>query len=277
MGIADRKVTAIIGPSGCGKSTLLRCFNRIHDLYPGVRYDGAIDLLPDNINLVGQVDRPDPGAAAGRHGVPEAEPLPQVDLRQRRGRPLRARHDQQDRDRRPGGAGAASRRRSGTRSRTGCTSRPTSSPAASSSGSASPARWPAEPKMLLLDEPTSALDPIATAKIEELIDELCKDVTVLIVTHNMQPGGADLALHRLHAPGRAGRVRPDRPDLHHARPSSRPRTTSPAATAGRAARASLVLVEAVDLQQLQPRTRAGRAHLVSWQPPTVERPLAVAA
>jgi phosphate transport system ATP-binding protein len=57
MPIQDRRVTAIIGPSGCGKSTLLRCFNRIHDLYPGIRYEGAIELMPDGLNLVSrQVD-----------------------------------------------------------------------------------------------------------------------------------------------------------------------------------------------------------------------------
>src|SRR5688572_24337951 len=52
MPIADRMVTAIIGPSGCGKSTLLRCFNRIHDLYPGAKYQGAIEIYPDKVNIV---------------------------------------------------------------------------------------------------------------------------------------------------------------------------------------------------------------------------------
>jgi ABC-type transport system involved in cytochrome bd biosynthesis fused ATPase/permease subunit len=50
MPVYENKVTALIGPSGCGKSTFLRCFNRMHDLYPGHRYDGEIDLLPDNVN-----------------------------------------------------------------------------------------------------------------------------------------------------------------------------------------------------------------------------------
>ena len=49
--IVDRRVTALIGPSGCGKSTLLRCFNRMHDLYPGNRYEGEIRLMPENINI----------------------------------------------------------------------------------------------------------------------------------------------------------------------------------------------------------------------------------
>ncbi len=53
MPILDREITAMIGPSGCGKSTLLRCFNRMHDLYPGNRYEGRISLLPENQNLVG--------------------------------------------------------------------------------------------------------------------------------------------------------------------------------------------------------------------------------
>src|SRR5688572_11220769 len=57
MVVHDKQVTALIGPSGCGKSTFLRCFNRMHDLYPGNRYDGEIILNPDNINILGsQVD-----------------------------------------------------------------------------------------------------------------------------------------------------------------------------------------------------------------------------
>jgi phosphate transport system ATP-binding protein len=54
LGVAEKKVTALIGPSGCGKTTLLRCFNRMHDLYPGNRYEGGgIRLLPENINILG--------------------------------------------------------------------------------------------------------------------------------------------------------------------------------------------------------------------------------
>ena len=57
MPIAEKQVTAIIGPSGCGKSTFLRCFNRMHDLYPGNRYEGEIVLQPDNTNIVArQID-----------------------------------------------------------------------------------------------------------------------------------------------------------------------------------------------------------------------------
>ncbi len=67
--------------------------------------------------------------------------------------------------------------------------------------------------MLLLDEPCSALDPISTGKIEELIDELKDDYTVVIVTHNMQQAARVVRLHRLHVPGRPDRVRPDRREL----------------------------------------------------------------
>ena len=78
-------------PSGCGKSTFLRCFNRMHDLYPGNRYEGEIRLYPDDTNLLARAGRPDRGAHAHRHGVPEAESVPEVDLRERGLRPARAR------------------------------------------------------------------------------------------------------------------------------------------------------------------------------------------
>jgi phosphate transport system ATP-binding protein len=52
MVLHDKKITALIGPSGCGKSTFLRCFNRMHDLYPGNRYDGEIILYPDDVNIL---------------------------------------------------------------------------------------------------------------------------------------------------------------------------------------------------------------------------------
>ena len=67
-----------------------------------------------------------------------------------------------------------------------------------------------KPEVLLLDEPTSALDPISSAKLEETVTQLKSDYTIVIVTHNLRPGGAGLRLHRLHVPGRAGRVRRDR-------------------------------------------------------------------
>src|SRR3954465_15390447 len=86
MPVYDRRVTALIGPSGCGKSTFLRCFNRMHDLYSGNRYQGRI-MLPRQHRSPRPPRRPDRGAHAHRHGVPEAQSFSQVDLRERRVRP----------------------------------------------------------------------------------------------------------------------------------------------------------------------------------------------
>src|SRR5512134_2751319 len=58
LGLADRRATALIGPSGCGKTTYLRCLNRMHDLYPGNRYEGAVVLYPDGVNIVDQTIDP---------------------------------------------------------------------------------------------------------------------------------------------------------------------------------------------------------------------------
>ena len=89
---ARSRSTALIGPSGCGKSTFLRCFNRMHDLYAGNRYEGEIIAVSGQRRISSASERrPDRGAHAHRHGVPEAEPVPQVDLRERRLRPARAR------------------------------------------------------------------------------------------------------------------------------------------------------------------------------------------
>jgi phosphate transport system ATP-binding protein len=184
MPIYDRKVTAIIGPSGCGKSTLLRCFNRIHDLYPGIRYEGEINLAPENVNLVergidpilvrllvGMVfQKPNPfpksifeNVAAGLYvrGIrnkAEVEGRVEEALRQ-----AAIWNEVKDRLSKP------AYELSGGQQQRLCIAR---------------ALAP-KPKLLLLDEPTSALDPIATAKIEELMDSLVKDVTILIVTHNL--------------------------------------------------------------------------------------------
>ncbi len=184
MDIADRRVTAIIGASGCGKSTLLRCFNRIHDLYPGIRYDGSINLQPDGLNVVGKdVDpilvrllvsmvfqKPNPfpksifeNVAAGLYvrGIRNKSELEgRVEKALRQAALWDEVKDRLDK---------SALELSGGQQQRLCIAR---------------ALAP-EPKLLLLDEPTSALDPIATAKIEELIDTLVKDVTVLIVTHNM--------------------------------------------------------------------------------------------
>jgi phosphate transport system ATP-binding protein len=183
--IADRQVTALIGPSGCGKSTFLRCFNRMHDLQPGTRYEGSITLHPDNINLVGPGI--DPIEVRMRIGMVFQKPNPfpksifenvayGLRLRGVRNRATLAEEVEkalrgaalwdEAKDRLQDSALALS----GGQMQRLCIARALAT----------------APEILLFDEPTSALDPIATAKIEELISTLRDQVTVLIVTHNMQ-------------------------------------------------------------------------------------------
>ena len=165
---AANEVTAMIGPSGCGKSTLLRCLNRMHEEIPGARADGHGPARRHR--HLRRRHRRRRRAARDRHGLPEAEPVPDdVDLRQRRRRPEARRAsrasdmDERGREvaarRRPvgGGQGPPERAR-----RSACR-------AASSSACASRARSRSSPRCILMDEPCSALDPIATLKIEELI------------------------------------------------------------------------------------------------------------
>ncbi|RTL91561.1 phosphate ABC transporter ATP-binding protein [Ancylobacter aquaticus] len=183
--IAGTKVTALIGPSGCGKSTLLRSFNRMHDLYPGNRYEGEILLLPENLNIVGR--DVDPMYVRLRIGMVFQKPNPFPKsiyenvaagllirgIKNRTALDERVEHALQQaalwdevKDRLRESAYGLS----GGQQQRLCIAR---------------ALAP-EPDILLLDEPTSALDPIATAKIEELIDEFRDRYTVVIVTHNMQ-------------------------------------------------------------------------------------------
>ena len=185
MPIHDKRVTALIGPSGCGKSTFLRCFNRMHDLYPGNRYAGEIRLHPDNVNLLDRAV--DPIEVRMRIGMVFQKPNPfpksvfenvayglrlrglknRVDLAERVEKALRgAAIWDEVKDRLDDSALALS----GGQMQRLCIARALAT----------------EPEILLFDEPTSALDPIATAKIEELITELRSRVTILIVTHNMQ-------------------------------------------------------------------------------------------
>jgi phosphate transport system ATP-binding protein len=185
LSIPDRQVTALIGPSGCGKSTFLRCFNRMHDLQPDTRYEGAIQLKPDNINLVGP--ETDPIEVRMRIGMVFQKPNPfpksvfenvayglrlrgvssKSELAERVERALRSAAIWDEvKDRLNDSALALS----GGQMQRLCIARALAT----------------EPEILLFDEPTSALDPIATAKIEELISELRESVTILIVTHNMQ-------------------------------------------------------------------------------------------
>ena len=185
MSIEEGRVTALIGPSGCGKSTFLRCFNRMHDLYPGNRYEGEIVFHPDNTNLLAA--DVDPIEVRMRVGMVFQKPNPfpksifenvAYGLRVR-GESKRsvleekveqALHDAalwneaKDRLHEP------AYNLSGGQQQRLCIARCLAT----------------DPEMILFDEPTSSLDPIATASIEELIDTLRGKVTILIVTHSMQ-------------------------------------------------------------------------------------------
>ena len=185
MPIYDKKVTALIGPSGCGKSTFLRCFNRMHDLYPGHRYDGSIHLHPDEVDVLHK--SVDPIEVRMRISMVFQKPNPfpksiyenvAYGLRVR-GERLRKVIDEKVEDALRAAAlwdevkdrlHDLAFNLSGGQQQRLCIARALAT----------------SPEILLFDEPTSALDPIATAKIEELVNELKEKVTILIVTHNMQ-------------------------------------------------------------------------------------------
>ncbi len=185
LDLAERQVTALIGPSGCGKSTFLRCFNRMHDLYPGNRYEGEILLHPDNIDILGK--GVDPIEVRMRISMVFQKPNPfpksiyenvAYGLRVR-GIRSRGRLDDKVEEALRGAAlwdevkdrlDDLAFNLSGGQQQRLCIARALAT----------------DPEILLFDEPTSALDPIATANIEELIHELRAKVTILIVTHNMQ-------------------------------------------------------------------------------------------
>ena len=186
--VAEHEVTALIGPSGCGKSTLLRCFNRMHDLYPGSRYDGEIRLFPDDVDLLAKDI--DPVETRIRIGMVFQKPNPfpksifenvayglRILGEKRRGviadKVEKALRDAALWDEVKDRLDNLATSLSGGQQQRLCIARALAT----------------EPEILLFDEPTSALDPIATASIEELIIELKKRVTILIVTHNMQQAG----------------------------------------------------------------------------------------
>ena len=181
--IAANKVTAFIGPSGCGKSTLLRTFNRMFELYPGLRAEGEIlldarnilgrdidvNLLRAKVGMVFQKPTPFPMSIYDNitFGVKLYENLSKTEMDDRVEWALRkaALWDEvKDKLRQSGNS------LSGGQQQRLCIARAVAS----------------RPEVLLLDEPTSALDPISTAHIEELIHELKEDYTIAIVTHNMQ-------------------------------------------------------------------------------------------
>jgi phosphate transport system ATP-binding protein len=185
MPIYERRVTALIGPSGCGKSTYLRCFNRMHDLYPGNRYEGEIRFYPDDTNLLNP--NVDPIEVRMRISMVFQKPNPfpksifenvAYGLRVRGVRSVAVLDEKVEQALRGAALWDEVKDRlndlafnlSGGQQQRLCIARALAT----------------EPEILLFDEPTSALDPIATASIEELIADLKAKVTILIVTHNMQ-------------------------------------------------------------------------------------------
>ncbi len=183
LDMRPKAVTAYIGPSGCGKSTLLRCLNRMNDFIPSCRIEGEVLLDGDNVygegmdciglrRRIGMVfQRPNPFPASvwdnlvygpKLHGIKNRDALREIVEKSLKGAAL---WDE--------------------------VADKLNSPALSLSGGQQQRLCIARaiavaPEVLLMDEPTSALDPLATARIEELVRELKKDYTVIIVTHNMQ-------------------------------------------------------------------------------------------
>jgi phosphate transport system ATP-binding protein len=183
LNIEEKKITAFIGPSGCGKSTLLRTFNRMYDLYPDQRADGEIKLYGENIlnpkldlnllrskvGMIFQKPTPFPMSIYNNiaFGVRLYENLNKKSMDERVEWALKKAalwNEVKDILNQSGLS------LSGGQQQRLCIAR----------GIA------VKPTVLLLDEPTSALDPVSTNKVEELINELKKDYTIAIVTHNMQ-------------------------------------------------------------------------------------------
>jgi phosphate transport system ATP-binding protein len=183
LSLFENKVTAFIGPSGCGKSTLLRILNRMYDLYPNQRavgqvtFDGLnilepnldLNLLRARIGMVFQKPTPFPMSIYENvaFGIRLYERLSKSELDQRVEQSLRrAALWDEVKDK----LSANGLSLSGGQQQRLCIARTVA----------------VRPEVILFDEPCSALDPISTAKIEELIDELKDDYTIVIVTHNMQ-------------------------------------------------------------------------------------------
>lgn len=183
LDIEKNKITALIGPSGCGKTTLLRCFNRMHDLYKGNRYEGSIMFKDINI-LDKNVDMTNLRAEIGMvFQKPTPFPMSIFDniAYGLRLRGIKNKTELQDR------VESALKKAAIWNE---VSDRLSTSAFGLSGGQQqrlSIARTLApEPDVILFDEPTSALDPISTKKIEELMQELRGNITMLIVTHNMQ-------------------------------------------------------------------------------------------
>jgi phosphate transport system ATP-binding protein len=183
VSLYDKKVMAFIGPSGCGKSTFLRVLNRIYDLYPNQRAEGEVmldgqnilaadqdlNLLRARVGMVFQKPTPFPMTIYENiaFGIRLYERLPKSEIDVRVESALRrAAIWEEVKDKLTSNGLSLS----GGQQQRLCIARTIA----------------VRPEVILLDEPCSALDPIATAKIEELIDELKNDYTIVIVTHNMQ-------------------------------------------------------------------------------------------
>lgn len=207
MTVNPRSVTALIGPSGCGKSTVLRALNRLHETIPGARVEGSVlldgwDIYGSRIGpvgvrrIVGMVfQRPNPfptmsirdNVLAGLklQRMHNKKSLDELAERSLRGASLW--NEVKDRLDAPGGG------LSGGQQQRLCIARAIA----------------VSPSVLLMDEPCSALDPISTLAIEELIAELKKDYTIVIVTHNMQQAARvsdQTAFFNLEATGKPGRL-----------------------------------------------------------------------
>jgi phosphate transport system ATP-binding protein len=181
--IPERKVTAIIGPSGCGKSTLLRIFNRIYSIYPKLRAEGEVLLDGENIldpryplnrlrskvGMVFQKPVPFPMSIYDNiaYGIRHYEKLSRAAMDERVEQALvQAALWDEAKDK----LKASALSLSGGQQQRLCIARAVA----------------LKPEVILFDEPTSALDPIATGKIEQLVEELKREYTITIVTHNMQ-------------------------------------------------------------------------------------------
>ena len=183
MDIQENAVTAFIGPSGCGKSTFLKTLNRMNDLVDGVRIDGKVlldgediydpsvdtTILRKKVGMVFQQPNPFPmsiydNIAYGPrvHGIRDKKRLDQIVEESLRGAAI---FDEVKHRLKKSAMGL-----SGGQQQRICIARALA----------------VQPEVLLMDEPTSALDPISTAKIEELMEDLKKKYTVIVVTHNMQ-------------------------------------------------------------------------------------------
>jgi phosphate transport system ATP-binding protein len=207
LAVPPRNVTAFIGPSGCGKSTVLRSLNRMHEVIPGARAEGKVLLDGEDIyastvdpvsvrRTIGMVfQRPNPfptmsirdNVVAGLRlaGERDKRKLDEVTERALRGANLWA--EVKDRLGKPGGG------LSGGQQQRLCIARAIA----------------VQPDVLLMDEPCSALDPISTLAIEDLIGELKKDYTIVIVTHNMQQAARvsdQTAFFNLAGVGQPGRL-----------------------------------------------------------------------